>query len=101
MDPTHEPRSQRITTTTRSENDDTLFLVLPLVSCSDDGEPLAPGERPFLQSTEDNPPIGLVENSTGRALTLFQPGAPDERRQVPLEASSSVTPVGLPVHGPQ
>lgn len=77
----------------------TLLLVLSLASCSDDGEPLAPTERPFLQGTEADPQIGLVVNSTGRALTLFQLGAPEESRQVPLGASSSVTPVGLSVRG--
>ncbi len=76
-----------------------LLLVVTLASCSDDGEPLAPTERPFLQGTEDDPQIGLVVNSTGRALTLFQLGAPEESRQVPLGASSSVTPVGLSVRG--
>lgn len=76
-----------------------LFLALALVSCSEDGEPVAPAERSFLQGTEDDPQIGLVVNSTGRALTLFQLGSPDESRQVPLGASSSVTPVEVSVRG--
>lgn len=79
----------------------TILLVgFGAAACSDDtAEPLAPEERPFLAGTDDDPQIGLVVNSTGQALTLFQLGAPTESRQVALGASSSVTPVGLSVRG--
>lgn len=73
-----------------------LFSALAaLGACDDGGEPLTPEERPFLSGTEDDPQIGLVVNSTGRALTLFQLGDPDETRTVELGASAQVTPVGL------
>jgi YVTN family beta-propeller protein len=53
----------------------------------------------FLRGTSTNHQIGLVVNSTGRSLTLFQLGAPTQTRQVPLGASSAITPVGLSVRG--
>ena len=36
----------------------------------------------FLDGTADNPQIGLVVNSLGKALTMFQLGAPSEQRQI-------------------
>lgn len=74
-----------------------LALALGLGGCGDD-DPAGPDEeRAFLDGTEDDPQIGLVVNSTGRALTLFQLGDPTETREIPLGASSQVTPVGLSV----
>lgn len=53
----------------------------------------------FLQGTLTNPQIGIVVNSTGRSLTLFQLGAPTVTRQIALGASNAITPVGLSVRG--
>jgi hypothetical protein len=57
-----------------------------------------PGQS-FLGGTAVNPEIGLVINSTGRALTMFQLGNPSEQRQIPFGASSAVTLTGLSLHG--
>jgi YVTN family beta-propeller protein len=54
---------------------------------------------PFLRGTATNHQIGIVVNSTGRSLTLFQLGAPTQTRQIALGASSAITPVGLSVRG--
>ena len=65
--------------------------------CGDDlGAPTPPG---FLDGTETNPQIGLVINSTGKALTLFQLGDPTETREIPFGASSAITPVGFALRG--
>ena len=53
----------------------------------------------FLAGTEGNPQIGLIVNSTGRALTMVQLGNPTEQRAIPLGASSTVTPVGMSYRG--
>lgn len=77
-----------------------LALALAVVlapGCDDD--PTVPGNRPFHQGTDDDPRIGLVVSSLESSLRLFQLGAPDETRVVPLGASASVTPTGLAVHG--
>jgi hypothetical protein len=53
----------------------------------------------FLDGTDDNPQIGLIVNSLGRSVTLFQLGDPAERREVALGASSAVTPIAISVRG--
>lgn len=53
----------------------------------------------FLGGTANDPQIGLVVNSTGRALTMFQLGNPAELRQIPLGTSSTITPIGLSRRG--
>ena len=53
----------------------------------------------FLDGTDDDPQIGLIVNSLGRSVTLFQLGNPAERREVALGASSAVTPITLSVSG--
>jgi DNA-binding beta-propeller fold protein YncE len=76
-----------------------LVLLLTAVlaaGCGDDGVSPPPG---FLGGTEDNPQIGLVVNSTGKALTLFQLGEPTETREIPFGASAAITPVGLAIRG--
>lgn len=69
-----------------------LIAIAVLGAC---GDSTSPSDRSFLDGTNDNPEIGLVENSTGKALTLFQLGNPSEQRQIPLGASSAVTPSGV------
>ncbi len=72
-----------------------LFAILTGCSSTESVDP----SGSFLAGTANDPQIGLVVNSTGRALTMFQLGDPAEQRQVPLGASSSVTPVGLSRRG--
>jgi hypothetical protein len=72
------------------------LLALALaVGCSDSS---GSSDR-FLDGTADNPEIGLVINSVGKALTMFQLGNPSEQRQIPFGASGLITPVGLSVRG--
>jgi DNA-binding beta-propeller fold protein YncE len=70
-----------------------LVAALALAGCGSDSS--GPAPRDFLQGTEADPQIGLVVNSTGKALTLFQLGDLTESREIPFGASSAVTPVGL------
>jgi len=74
-----------------------LLAVLVGGGCGDDT--VAPVTRDFLQGTATNPQIGLVVNSTGKALTLFQLGNPSITREIPFGASNAVTPVGLVFRG--
>lgn len=53
----------------------------------------------FLEGTSTNHEIGVVVNSTGKALTLFQLGSPTTTEQVAFGASSDITPVGLSIRG--
>jgi hypothetical protein len=73
-------------------------VIVASASCGGDttGPTPAPG---FLGGTSDNHEIGLVVNSTGKALTLFQLGSPSTQKQIALGASSTVTPTGLSVQG--
>jgi hypothetical protein len=57
---------------------------------------VAPG---FLGGTATNHEIGLVVNSTGKAITLFQLGSPSTQKQIALGTSSTVTPTGLSIQG--
>lgn len=53
----------------------------------------------FLDGTVADPEIGVIVNSTGNAVRLFQLGAPTEFREIPLGASSAVTATGVSVRG--
>lgn len=71
--------------------------LISLAGCGSDSiSPLASG---FLGGTSTNHEIGVVVNSTGRSLTLFQLGSPTTQQQIPLGTSSTVTPTGLSVRG--
>lgn len=61
---------------------------------SSTGPSTAPG---FLGGTATNHQIGLVVNSTGKSVTLFQLGSPTTQKQIALGTSSAVTPVGLSI----
>jgi YVTN family beta-propeller protein len=74
-----------------------LLSALVLAGCGDDSS--GPTTRGFLEGTGSNPQIGLVVNSTGKALTLFQLGDPTVTRTVPFGASSAVTPTGFVFRG--
>src|SRR4051794_20822109 len=73
------------------------LFALTLVACSDDTtQPVAPG---FLGGTPSNHEVGLVVNSLGKTLALFQLGSPTTQTQIPLGSSSTVTPTGFAVRG--
>lgn len=69
-----------------------------LAACGSDSTGPTPPTG-FLAGTSSNHEIGVVVNSTGKALTLFQLGSPSTQRQIPLGTSSTVTPTGLTVRG--
>ena len=56
-------------------------------------------ELEFLDGTLADPEIGIVVNSSGNAIRLFQLGDPGENRDIPLGASSAVTPTGIAIRG--
>lgn len=74
------------------------LLLGGLAGCSST-ETTNPTDGSFLSGTAGDPQIGLVINSTGRALTMFQLGNPGEQRHIPLGASSTITPIGMAHHG--
>jgi hypothetical protein len=75
-----------------------LFAVLAITAaCSDTAT--GPVVSTFLRGTSSNHQIGVVVNSTGHAITLFQLGDPTNTKQVALGASNAITPVGLSVLG--
>lgn len=76
-----------------------LAATLLLAACEDSDPVQPPSERTFIEGTEGDARIGLVVNSLGSALRLFQLGDPDQVREVALGASSAVTPTGVTVHG--
>ncbi len=74
------------------------FTAVALTACgSDSTGPSVPSG--FLGGTSDNHEVGLVVNSTGKALTLFQLGSPTTQKQIAFGASSAITPTGLSVQG--
>ncbi|HWZ60001.1 MAG TPA: hypothetical protein VNW46_13585 [Gemmatimonadaceae bacterium] len=64
-----------------------------IAGCSN-SSPSGPHTTPFLKGH-----IGLVVNSTGRALTMFQLAAPKNTEVIALGASATVTPVGFSLKG--
>jgi hypothetical protein len=73
--------------------------VLVLAACSNDSSPSGPHVASFLKGSNGNAQIGLVVNSTGRALTLFQLGMPTRTESIALGASTAITPVGFSLRG--
>lgn len=65
-----------------------------LAACNGDS---TESETPFILDGDGE--IGLVVNSTGRSLTLFQTDNPEETRQIAFGASAAITPTGLSVGG--
>ena len=56
-------------------------------------------ELAFIDGTVGDPQIGIVVNSSGNAVRLFQLGDPGENRDIALGASSAVTPTGIAIRG--
>jgi hypothetical protein len=75
-----------------------LTLIALTAACSSD-KVSGPVISTFLRGTSSNHQIGIVVNSTGHAITLFQLGDPTNTKQVALGASNAVTPVALSVRG--
>lgn len=66
-------------------------LALVATACGSD---TVTGPKGFLHGQ-----VGLVVNSTGRALTMFQLASPDSQRTVSLGGSNAITPVDASVRG--
>ena len=75
------------------------LVILTLAAACSSDKPTGPAVSGFLRGTTSNNQIGLVINSTARAVTLFQLGAPTTTKQVALGASNAITPVALSVRG--
>jgi YVTN family beta-propeller protein len=71
---------------------------LAAVACGSDNptQTVAPG---FLGGTSNDHEVGIVVNSTGKAITLFQLGSPTTQKTVAFGASSTISPVGLSTRG--
>jgi hypothetical protein len=86
-------RSLRVTSRTLTA------AILVLAASCGDSSGTAPVTGGFLGGSGADHEIGLVVNSLGKSLTLFQLGNPSNQEQIPLGSSSSVTPTGLSVRG--
>jgi hypothetical protein len=70
-----------------------LILALSLGAC---GDPLGiRGE--FLEGTSDNRQIGIVLDSAGRSLLLFQLGNPERQESINLPGNGAATPVDFAI----
>jgi hypothetical protein len=65
-----------------------------LVACDDSNEP---GPAGFLDGTATDPGIAISIGSIGTTLLMLQTGDPDERREIPLGTSSTITAVGFSI----
>lgn len=72
-------------------------LLALTAACS--GTSTGPNTHGFLNGTPSNHQIGVVLNSLGKSLLLFQLGSPDSTRQLALGTSSAVTPTGFSIRG--
>jgi hypothetical protein len=73
-------------------------LIVATAACGSDTA-TTPGTPGFLGGTGDNHEIGVVMNSTGKSMTLFQLGDPTVQQQITLGTSSTVTPTGFSLKG--
>ena len=74
------------------------LLALAAAACGSDSV-TNPAARGFLGGTAANPQVGVVLNSTGRSLVLFQLGNPTTTETVALSTSSTASPVGFSLRG--
>jgi len=74
------------------------FAVIAGSACGSDST-TAPAVTGFLAGTSANHEIGLVVNSSGKTLTLFQLGSPSTQSQIALGTSSTVSPVAMSIRG--
>ncbi len=72
-----------------------LITAVLFAACGSDGTTEPTPASGFLGGIASNREIGVVVNSTGKALTMFQLGSPTTTVSVPLGTSSTVTPVGF------
>jgi hypothetical protein len=75
-----------------------LLALLTLGGCDDDLV-VTPETRAFIEGTEEDGQIGFVVETLSNTVHLFQLGAPDVTRDIPLGASSAVTATGLAIRG--
>jgi hypothetical protein len=76
-----------------------LFTLVALAAACSPDKAAGPVISSFLRGTSSNHQIGVVVNSTGHAITLFQLGDPTNTKQIALGASNAITPVGLSILG--
>ncbi len=77
-----------------------LTTIFGAAACSDDTEGTGPATPlPFLSGTTADPGIALSVSSSRNALLMVQTGSPATRVEIPLGASSTVTPVDFSVRG--
>jgi hypothetical protein len=69
-----------------------LGALVCVTACGSDST--APGHHGFL-----NGQVGIIVNSTGRALTMFQLASPTTRQQLSLGGSNAISPVDASVRG--
>lgn len=69
-----------------------------LTACDSDSS-TSPKTTGFLAGTSSNHQIGLVINSVGRSLTLFQLGDPTVTQDIALGTSNNISPVGFAIRG--
>lgn len=69
------------------------------IACSD-SLPTEPAPAPgFLGGVAGNREIGLVVNSGGKSVTMFQLGSPTTTQIITLGTSATITPTGLSLRG--
>jgi len=77
-----------------------LATILGGTACSSNDNGTGPEPtRAFLTGTSADPGIALSVSSSRNALLMLQTGSPDTRVEIPLGASTTVTPTGLSVRG--
>lgn len=73
-----------------------LVVALLITGCSDNA---GPDSSRFLSGTVTDPSIALMVSSSRNSLMMLQIGAPSVREEIPLGASSAVTPGSFAVRG--
>jgi hypothetical protein len=70
-------------------------MLASAAACGSDST--APLGKNFLDGANGDPQIGVVLNSLGKSLSMFQLGSPTTQEEIPLGTSSTVTPVGFSI----